>query len=548
MKLRQYQVEAVEAVQAAWREDDSTMIVLPTGGGKTIVMAELIRRVFPRRVMFLAHREELIFQARDKVESVSGFVAEIEMGEMRSNGEGSLSAPQVVVSTVQTQTSGGDGGGRMGKFLPDNFGYLFIDENHHSVAKSYRRVINYYRQNPRLKVLGVTATPDRADEAALGQVYQSVAYDYEILDAIREGWLVPIEQQMVHVSGLDLSQVRTTAGDLNGADLAAVMEFEGVLHGIADPTITLAGKRKTLVFTASVAQAERLSDIFNRHRPGSSEWVCGKTDKERRRKMISDYAAGKIQFLVNVGCLTEGFDDPGVEVIVMGRPTKSRSLYAQMAGRGTRPLPGIVDGLETDDERKTAIASSAKQSLLVLDFVGNSGRHKLMTTADILGGNVSDEAIARAVARAEREGGPVRMDEALTEEEEKLKAEHEQARLAEQARRANLRGKTQFKIVNVNPFDVLAISPRRERGWDIGKRLSEKQEAVLLRQGIDPSTMPYSQAKQLLNEIFRRWDGSLCSFRQAAILKKYGYDSNISREDAKKTIDTIAANGWRRAG
>jgi superfamily II DNA or RNA helicase len=548
MKLRQYQVEAVEAVQSAWREDDSTMIVLPTGGGKTIVMAELIRRVFPRRVMFLAHREELIFQARDKVESVSGFVAEIEMGEMRSNGEGSLTAPQVVVSTVQTQTSGGDGGGRMGKFLPDDFGYLFIDENHHSVAKSYRRVINYYRQNPRLKVLGVTATPDRADEAALGQVYQSVAYDYEILDAIREGWLVPIEQQMVHVSGLDLSQVRTTAGDLNGADLAAVMEFEGVLHGIADPTITLAGKRKTLVFTASVAQAERLSDIFNRHRPGSSEWVCGKTDKERRRKMISDYAAGKIQFLVNVGCLTEGFDDPGVEVIVMGRPTKSRSLYAQMAGRGTRPLPGIVDGLETDDERKTAIASSAKQSLLVLDFVGNSGRHKLMTTADILGGNVSDEAIARAVARAEREGGPVRMDEALTEEEEKLKAEHEQARLAEQARRANLRGKTQFKIVNVNPFDVLAISPRRERGWDIGKRLSEKQEAVLLRQGIDPSTMPYSQAKQLLNEIFRRWDGSLCSFRQAAILKKYGYDSNISREDAKKTIDTIAANGWRRAG
>jgi superfamily II DNA or RNA helicase len=548
MKLRQYQVEAVEAVQSAWREDDSTMIVLPTGGGKTIVMAELIRRVFPRRVMFLAHREELIFQARDKVESVSGFVAEIEMGEMRSNGEGSLTAPQVVVSTVQTQTSGGDGGGRMGKFLPDDFGYLFIDENHHSVAKSYRRVINYYRQNPRLKVLGVTATPDRADEAALGQVYQSVAYDYEILDAIREGWLVPIEQQMVHVSGLDLSQVRTTAGDLNGADLAAVMEFEGVLHGIADPTITLAGKRKTLVFTSSVAQAERLSDIFNRHRPGSSAWVCGKTDKDERRQMIADYAAGRIQFLVNVGCLTEGFDDPGVEVIVMGRPTKSRSLYAQMAGRGTRPLPGIVDGLSTDDERKASIAASAKQSLLILDFVGNSGRHKLMTSADILGGNVSDEAIARAVARAEREGGPVRMDEALTEEEEKLKAEHEQARLAEQARRANLRGKTQFKIVNVNPFDVLAISPRRERGWDIGKRLSEKQEAVLLRQGIDPSTMPYSQAKQLLNEIFRRWDGSLCSFRQAAILKKYGYDSNISREDAKKTIDTIAANGWRRAG
>ena len=547
MILRPYQHDAVAAVWKAWQEDDSTMIVLPTGTGKTIVMAELIRHCFPRRVMFLAHREELISQAKNKIELVSGFRVDIEMANLRTMENGLFDEAQVVVSSIQTQNAGGDGGGRMGKFLPDDFGYLFIDENHHSTAKSYRRVIDYYRQNPRLKVLGVTATPDRTDEEALGQVFESVAYDYEILDAIHQGWLVPIEQQMIHVEGLDFSRVRTTAGDLNGADLAAVMEYEQNLHAIADPTITISGNRRTLVFAASVAHAERLSEILNRHKAGSAAWVCGKTDKDKRRQMLLDFAANRLQFIVNVGCLTEGFDDPGVEIIVMARPTKSRSLYAQMAGRATRPLPGIVDGLNTDDERKAAIAASAKPCALIMDFVGNAGRHKLMTSADILGGNSSDEAIARALERVQREGGAMRMDKLLDEEEEKLKAEKEERRLAEAANRARLTARVKWSSQNVNPFDVFDLTPRKERGWDQGKTLSDKQSAILLKQGIDPAGMPYSQAKQLLNEIFRRWDGSLCSFKQAKVLKNHGFDPNLSRDDARKTIDTLAANHWRRS-
>ncbi len=547
MILRPYQHAAVSAVWQAWQEDDATMIVLPTGTGKTIVMAELIRHCFPRRVMFLAHREELIFQAQEKIEQVSGFKTAIEMADLKADSGGLFTDPQVVISTIQTQNAGGDGGGRMGKFLPEEFGYLFIDENHHATAKSYRRVIDYYRQNPRLKVLGVTATPDRADEEALGQVFDSVAFDYELLDAIHQGWLVPVEQQMIHVEGLDFSRVRTTAGDLNSADLAAVMEFEQNLHGIADPTISISGNRRTLVFAASVAHAERLADILNRHKPGSAAWVCGKTDKDQRRQMLLDFAAGRIQYVVNVGCLTEGFDDPGVELIVMARPTKSRSLYAQMAGRATRPLPDIVDGLSADDERKAAIAASAKPACLIVDFVGNSGRHKLMTTADILGGNVSEEGIARAVAQAWKSGKPVRMDALLEEEEEKLKQEQEKRRLEAAARKAHLIASAKFTSHRVNPFDVFALTPRKERGWDHGKALSEKQTAVLLKQGIDPAGMPYSQAKQLLNEIFRRWDGSLCSFKQARVLKKHGFDPNLSRDDARKTIDELAANGWRRS-
>lgn len=546
MILRPYQQAAVTAVLDAWKDDASTMVVMPTGTGKTVVMAELIRRLFPKRVMFIAHREELIFQARDKIEAVSGFKAEIEMADLRTVSDGIFADPQVVISTIQTQTAGGDGGGRMSKFLPEDFGALFCDEGHHSTASSWRRAIDYYRQNPRLKVLGVTATPDRADEEALGQVFESVAFDYEILDAIRDGWLVPIEQQMIHVEGLDFSRVRTTAGDLNGADLAAVMEFEKNLHAVADPTIQISGDRRTLVFAASVVHAERLADILNRHKPNSAAWVCGKTDKGVRRQMLIDYAAGRIQYVVNVGCLTEGFDDPGVELIVMGRPTKSRSLYAQCCGRATRPLPGIVDGLDSNAARVAAIAASRKPCCEILDFVGNSGRHKLMTTADILGGNVSDEAIQRAVDRAKADGGRVRMDMVLSEEEEKVKAEKEQARLAEEARRARLVAKVKFRAVQVNPFDVLDIAPRKERGWDHGRELSEKQKNLLLKQGINTDGLPYSQAKQLLAEIFRRWDGSLCSFKQAKVLKKFGYPSETGRDEAKKIIDALAANRWRR--
>lgn len=547
--LRPYQRDAIQAIEEEWKSVSSTLLVLPTGTGKTVVFSEIIKRAFPRRALVLCHRKELIFQAKEHIEKTSGFRVDIEMADLHADTGGLFSEAQVIVSSIQTQNAGGDGRGRMSKFLPDDFGYLICDEGHHATAPGWKRVIDYYRQNPRLKVLGVTATPDRADEEALGQVFDSVAFDYEILEAIHDGWLVPPEQRMIHIEGLDFSQVRTTAGDLNGADLAAVMEAEANLQGIANPIIEISGNRRALVFTVSVAQAECMCNILNRHKPGSSAWVCGKTDKDERRNMLRDFAAGQIQYVVNVGCLTEGFDDPGVHLIFMGRPTESRSLYAQMAGRAMRPADDIAHGLNDmpdAEARRALIAASRKPVCEIIDFVGNSGKHKLMTTADILGGNVSDEAIERAVDRAKAEGKAVRMDLLLEEEEEKLKAEKAARRLADEANKARLIARAKWSSQRVDPFDVFDMTPRKERGWDQGKTLSEKQAAVLLKQGIDPATMPYSQAKQLLNEIFRRWSGSLCSYKQAKVLGKYGYDKNASRDDAKKIIDELAANGWKR--
>lgn len=538
MQLRPYQHHASDCIFRTWEDNQSALLVFPTGLGKTVVFADVIRRMFPKRAMVIAHREELVWQAQDKIRRITGLRTDVEMAKHRS-GENLFNRASVIVSTIQTQTAGGDGGGRMGKFDPAKFGLLIIDEAHHATASTYRRWLDYFKAgNPNIKILGVTATPDRADEEALGQVFGAVADDYEILDAIHDGWLVPIEQRMVTVADLDFSQVRTTAGDLNGADLARVMEAERVCQEIASASIEIVGSKRSLVFTSSVKHAEMTAEIFNRHRDGMAAWVCGKTDKDKRKQILSDFAAGRTQVVVNCAVLTEGFDDPGVEVIIMGRPTKSRSLYSQMVGRSTRPLPGIVDGenLDTPDQRKAAIASSAKPSCLIVDFVGNSGRHKLMTTADILGGKVSDEAIEKAVARAKKEGGNVRMDELLDEEEERI----EQARLAEAARKARIVAKARFSSTSVNPFDVLQVQPVKPRGWDAGKTLSEKQRNLLTRQGIDPDTMPYSQARQLIGAIVERFDKHLCTFKQAKILKKRGLDSNVSMDEAKRLIDQIA--------
>lgn len=516
--------------------------------GKSATAGEIARRFLPKRVIMLGHREELIFQNRRTLERMTGERVEIEMADFKAHPDS-----HIIVSTVQTQVAGKNGG-RMTNFDPRDFGLLILDESHHAVSDSWVKVANYYRINPDLKVLGLTATPDRADEEALGQVFETVALDFEILDAIRAGWLVGVEQQMVNVHGLDFSDVRTTAGDLNGGDLAAVMEFEETLHGVADPTIKIVGDRRCLVFATSVAHAERLCEIFNRHKPNCAAWVCGKTDKDARRGINADFADGKIQFLCNVGTHTEGFDDPGVGAVVVARPTKSRALYAQMVGRGLRPLPGVVDGheLDTPEHRRAAIEASRKSNCLVLDFVGNSGRHKLMTTADILGGKYSDETVERAAKIAKDAGTAVNMEKAIELAEDQLAKEREEAerrRLAEEARRQRIRGRAQYSTSSVDPFSIYDITPRRERGWDTGKQLSEKQRALIEKHmpGVDVDSLPYGQAKQLLDAQFKRWSEGLCSFKQARLLKRAGYDpSNMKREEASALIDALAKNNWRR--
>lgn len=547
MKLRPYQNEAIKRIETEWATHKSTLCVLPTGAGKTVMFSEIIRRNFPRRALVLAHRKELVYQARDKIAQMTGWRVDVEMGEARADMSCMFGGPRVVVSTVQTQSSGGDGSGRMTRFDPRLFGVLICDEAHHSPSPQWKRVVKWYTDgNPDLKVLGVTATPDRADEEALGQVYESVAYDYEIADAINDGWLLPVDQQMIHVEGLDFSSCRTTAGDLNGADLAKVMEYEQNLHRIVSPSIEIIGDKRTIVFASSVNHAERLAEMFNRHKEGMATWVCGETPPDERARINKDFRSGRIQVVCNCGIYTEGADFPAVSVVVMARPTKSRSLYAQMAGRALRPADSIANELnhhESAEARRALIEASEKPSALIVDLAGNSGRHKLCTTLDILGGNISDKVI-EMVRKNLNDGQAKRISEAIAEAEEEERKQKEM----EIARRARLTAKAKFSVQSINPFNVFDIKPVTPKGWDRGQALTESQSNILRKQGIDPNSMPYGQAKQILSEIFRRWDNNLCSIKQANMLKKRGVNvSNLTREDASKMIDAIAIKeGWKK--
>ena len=550
MNLRPYQQDAISHINDGWNSHGSQLLVLPTGTGKTVVFVHLVDREVSGRILILAHREELIWQAAAKVEIITGTKPSIEMADYRAD-EGFFNRTKVVVSSVQTQNASN----RLLKFDPTQFSMVIIDEAHHAPAKSYKRIIDYYKQNnPEIKILGVTATPDRADEKALGMIFDSVAYEYKIHDAIADGWLVPIVQRSVVVNSLDYSGIKTTAGDLNGKQLAAVMEYEKNLHGIATPTLEIIGDRKTLVFAASVAHAERLCEIFNRHKFGSSEWVCGKTPKDSRRETLRRFAEGKTRILVNVGCFTEGFDEPTLEVIVLARPTKSRALFAQMVGRGTRTLPRVVDGLDTSEDRRAAIAGSGKPTLEVIDFVGNAGRHKLMHTANLLGGTYSDEEISIARDILADTSKPKDVDEALKDAREELEERIKEAKkreLAEQARREKLRAKVDWSSRTSDPFDALGMRPidRKSTWTDSKKPCSDRLAAGLKKFGVDSAdtaSMTSSEGSALIGRLIERAKEGKATYKQAKLLRRFGYSPDITRSEASTLIDAIAANGWKR--
>lgn len=553
--LRDYQAEAEAAVFAAKESGVRTIAGrMFTGGGKTVVFAHIIKRLLPGRAMVLAHRQELIWQARNKIQWVTGQNVGIEMGEHKATMERDMFHPRdsIIVSTVQTHTAGGDGAGRIGKFDPADFVILIIDEAHRAISPSYRRVVDYYLTNPNLIVLGVTATPDRADEKAMGQMFETVAFDYDINYGRQNGWLVELDAMQVHIEDLDFSSVKANSDDLNSSDLSRVMTMEKPLYGIVDATLSLVGNKKGIGFSPSVAHAKMTCDIFNRYNPGSAAFISGATDKDERNMINAQFAEGKIRWIWNCGTHTEGFDDPGVEVIIP-KPTKSRALYEQMIGRGTRPLEAIAGRLGNMPHRmlrREVINRSGKASCTVLDFYGNSGRHKLVTVFDILGGDMTQEAVDASIELARRTGNkPVRVGKTL-EEEEKRQAEIKARKEAEAAKKAGIKVKATFKTTKVDPFNLMDVKPVVSRGWHEGKKLTDRQKQVLINAKFDPDKMEYARAAQLVGIILDRYRSNKCSLAQVDLMVKCGWDKaevkEYSREQARFALDAAKANSYRK--
>ena len=538
MKLRPYQEQAKSAVAAAFAAGaKSTLVVLPTGCGKTVVFSTIAAEQ-PGRVLIIAHRQELINQAASKILGVTGHEAEIEMADQRADAH-MFRRSKVIVASKDTLR-----GRRLDRFDPREFSMVITDEAHHAVAESYGNIYEKFAGVPHL---GVTATPDRHDETALGKIFDSVAFVYELPDAIRDGWLCPITQRTIRVNTIDYSKCRTTGGDLNGRDLADVMNNEEILQTVADVTIRESKWRKALVFAPPgyktegqdrCRTSERLTEIFNRHRPDSARMVSGETPADERKQTLADYAEGRFQYLINVGVFTEGFDDPTIDMVVMARATKSRALYSQMVGRGTRTLPGVVDGLATAEERRAAIAASAKPTCEVLDFEGNAGQHKLMHTADILGGNYSEEEVEKAEKLAKKAGEACDMTEKLEEARKLLEAERE----AERNKRRAVVGVAQYSSEIVDPFNVLDIAPVRFRGWDAREPASEKQIGLLKKFAVPiKDGMTKREASAVIGAVFARREAGLCNYKQAEIMAKHGLPTaNVSYEAAKAIIDGMA--------
>ena len=460
---RPYQTLAEDEVFRLWDSGITSVLgIASTGLGKTIMFANIIKRMGGRAIVFAGTRE-LVGQSKDKIKKVTGLSVEIEMGEMKARVDRCLFHPHadVVCSSWQTAVSGGDGNGRMSKFSPDDFRLVIIDEADGAISPSYKKIIKYFSQNPKIKILGVTATI-RSDNQALGQIFEKVGFNYGLQFAIGGGWLVPIVPKMAYVEGITLEAVGITAGDFNSTELNEIMIKDKPLYGVVKPIIDEIGSDKQGIgFASSVEHAKKCSDIMNTFRAGMSAHVSGKTPEPERIKIVEDFRNGKIQFLWNYNIYVRGFDVSNVSVVAIARPTKSATIITQCVGRGTRPHESVAHKLDlcpADVVRRAMISRSLKPNCVVLDFCGSYGKHRQLTTAEILGGKISDEVMDNVMKRIKKSGGKaVQMDKEIAEEEKRI-AERNKKREEEIAKRAKIKANVSYRLKEIDPFALMHIS------------------------------------------------------------------------------------------
>ena len=514
MELRTYQEEARRAVESEWEKGtQKTLLVLPTGCGKTIVFAKVAedRVRCGSRVLILAHRGELLEQAADKIAKATRLGCAVEKAEQSCLG----SWFRVVAGSVQTLMREK----RLNQFPEDYFGTIIIDEAHHCISDSYQKVLNHF---PEAQVLGVTATPDRGDMRNLGEIFDSLAYEYTLPRAIREGYLSPIKAMTIPLK-LSLAGVSLQAGDFKAGDIATALD--PYLYQIADEMAKYCRERKTVVFLPLVKTSQKFRDILLEKGFKAAE-VNG--ESRDRKEILEAFDRGDYNVLCNSMLLTEGWDCPSVDCIVVLRPTKVRSLYSQMVGRGTRLHPG-------------------KEHLLLLDFLWHTERHELCHPASLI---CENEDVARKMTAdlEEAAGCPVDLEEAERKASEEVVAEREEALAAKLAemkhRKKRLVDPLQFEM-SIKAEDLAGYVP--SFGWEMSPP-SDKQKAALEKLGICPDEIDNSgKAEKLLDRLTIRINEGLTTPKQIRFLESRGFQhvGTWQFNTAKNLIDRIAANGWR---
>lgn len=512
MALRLYQQAAADAVFEQWQSGvNKTLLVLPTGTGKTVVFASITENCVKNgdRVLILAHRGELLQQAADKLLKFTGLRCAVEKAEESCLG----SWYRVAVGSVQSLQRPA----RLERFPTDYFDTIIIDEAHHCVSDGYLRVLDYFSG---AKVLGVTATPDRGDMKNLGQVFDSLAYEYTLPAAIKDGYLCPIKALTIPLQ-LDISGVGVQSGDFKPGELGTALD--PYLDQIADEMEHYCKNRKTVVFLPLVKTSQKFKDILNRHGFRAAE-VNG--DSEDREQVLQDFEQDRYNVLCNSMLLTEGWDCPSVDCVIVLRPTKVRALYSQMVGRGTRLHPG-------------------KDHLLLLDFLWHTERLDLCHPADLV---CEDREVAQKMTEEVNDkGAAVDLLEAQQQAESDVVAQREESlakTLAEmRTRKRKLVDPLQYAMSIQDP-GLTSYVPAF--GWET-ESPSTKQKAQLEKYGIFPDEIKTAgEAQRILDRMAERRSDGLTTPKQIRFLESKGFlhVGTWGFESAKAMIDRIAANGW----
>ena len=514
--LRPYQQAAVDAVFGKFDSGEhATLIVCATGTGKTTVFGEVARRGIAERgwnVLVLAHREELISQAAGRLSAMCG----VEAGIEKAGSHYGYDTP-LCIASVQTLQ-----GSRLDALRRGWFDLVVVDEAHHAVASSYRTILD----NIGNYVLGVTATADRADKRGLAEVFDSIAYDYPIARAVSEGYLCPIRAKCIPLS-IDLSNVKVSHGDFQANDLGDALA--PYLRQVAAVMRAECAFRKTVAFLPLVSTAEQFAEVLN-DAGLSAVAVSGYDPSAERAGKIAAFVRGDYDVLCNSMLVTEGFDCPEIDCVVVLRPTKSRGLYTQMVGRGTR----ISDG---------------KENLLLLDFLWMTEKHDLCRPASLLG--KEPEVAAKMQETLERDAGGswdgIDIME-LAEQAETDVAQQREEALAKELERLKRRKKKlvdplQFAM-SVQDLDLIDYTPTFR--WE-SMPATEGQVKTLEKFQIDAEGITKGQASKLITSLIERSKSNLATPKQVRCLEKYGF-RHVGRwafEDASKMISRIAAMGWK---
>lgn len=513
MQLRPYQIQAKDAVLSEWSVGHrKTLLVLPTGTGKTVVFAKVVEDRVNNggRALVLAHRGELLSQAADKIMDASGMECAFEKAENTSLG----SDIPVTVGSVQSLAQPK----RLARFPRDYFTDIVVDEAHHCLSDSYQRVLEHF---PKANILGVTATPDRGDMKNLGQFFDSKAYEYTMPQAIKDGYLCPIKAQMIPLE-LDISGVKVTSGDFSSGEIGSALE--PYLDQIAREMTHYCRGRKTVVFLPLIHTSQRFCEILNGYGLHAAE-VNGNSDD--REAVLADFEAGRYDVLCNSMLLTEGWDCPSVDCVVVLRPTKVRSLYQQMVGRGMRLSPG-------------------KDHLLLLDFLWMSERHDLCRPSALIS---KDATIAAKIDKQMLDNGAgIDLMDAEEQAERDILTEREEALAKELAemrkRKRQLVDPLQYAL-SIAAEDLIGYVPTF--AWEMAPP-SAKQLDFLEKRGIFPESVDnMGKASMLIDRLMRRQEEGLATPKQIRCLEKYGFlrVGTWQFDDASKMISRLAANSWR---